>query len=443
MRKKQLLRDRQALLDEIAALQAENLRLRVGEPPEAPAPDSPEEEAAAHPSEFSRFPLLRAVDEKYENAIYDGLSMTEPKAGAAPQVPLPQIAEHMRRYAAAHFGLYAGRPLFACFLGAMAASDFLLLRAVKADIDGQDTGHGPLAFCRAVAAAWGQNIEIAPVQPSWSGPADLLGEPDPAARRYRETDLLRAVYEAGYLEGVSFAVLEGVTAAPEHCLSQLLPLLALSHNRAQLRTGANLARRLTLADSAWPGDPLLLENGVLPWPENLWVIGTLPPDAPPPSQKLRAAAMEFCLPGQQGTKAFLTPLENPAPVTARQLRDLFAHAREVYALPEETLRLFALVEQHLAEHMELSLGAQSQGQLRAFGSVCLACGLRPNEALDGFFYHQAMRRLEYADAGALKYELPGLRRFLAETFGKRTLPLTMEYLDFVQNDYWKSNNTLS
>jgi len=422
MRKKQLLRDRQALLDEIAALQEENLRLRVGEPPELPAPDTPEEDEA-RPGEFSRFPLLRAVDEKYENAIYDGLSIAEPKAGAAPQV-LPQVAEHMRRYAAAHFSLYAGRSLFACFLGAMAASDFLLLRTVA----GGSSEHSPLAFCRAVAAAWGQNIEIAPVQPHWSGPADLLGGPDPAARHYCETDLLRAIYEAGYREGVSFAVLEGVTAAPERCLSQLLPLLALSHN------AANLARRLILADSAWPGDPLLLENGVLPWPENLWMIGTLPPDAPPPSQKLRAAAMEFCLPGQRGAKAFLTPLENPAPVTARQLRDLFAHAREVYALPEETLRLFALVEQHLAEHMELSLGAQSQAQFRAFGSVCLACGLRPNEALDGFFYHKAMRRLEYANAGALKYELPGLRRFLAETFGKRALPLTTEYLDFVQND---------
>jgi len=434
MRKKQLLRDRQALLDEIAALQAENLRLRIGASVEAPAPDSPEEEAAARPGDFSRFPLLRAVDEKYENAIYDGLSITEPKAGAvplpAPQVTvLPQIAEHLRRYAAAHFGLYAGRPLFAYFLGAMAASDFLLLRtAGKSGSANSNTGSdSPLIFCRAVAAAWGQDLEIAPMQPGWNS---LLGEPAPDARRYRETDLLRAIYEAGYKEGVRFAVLEGIAAAPERCLSQLLPLLALSHT--QPRTGANLARQITLADTAWPGDPVLLQNGALPWPGNLWVIGTPAAGAPPPSPQLRAAAMEFFLPGQQGAKAFLTPLENPAALPARQLRGLFAHAREVYALPEEALRLYALVEQHLAEHMELSLGAQSAAQLRAFGSVCLACGLRPNEALDGFFFHKAMRRLEVADAAALKYELPGLRRFLAETFGRRALPLTIEYLESLE-----------
>jgi hypothetical protein len=38
IRKKQLLRDRQALLDEIAALQEEALRLRAGEPAPVPAP---------------------------------------------------------------------------------------------------------------------------------------------------------------------------------------------------------------------------------------------------------------------------------------------------------------------------------------------------------------------------------------------------------------------
>jgi len=406
--KKQLLQDRQSLLDEIAALQEENLRLRVGEPP-APVPDSPEEEAVARPSQFSRFPLLRAVDEKYENA-----NAEEPLA--APPQALPRVAEHLRRYAAAHFGLYAGRSLYACFLGAMAASDFLLLRS-------EDPGRSPLAFCRAVAAAWGQNIEITPMRPEWARPADLLGEPDPATRRYRETDLLCAIYEAGYSRGVSFTVLEGVTAAPARCLTDLLPLLSLSYNQA------NLARQIPLADSAWPGDPVLLRDGVLPWPGNLWLVGTLPLEAPASPQGLRGAAMEFCLPGQQGAKGFLTPLENPSALPARQLRGLFAHAREVYALPEEALRLYGLVEQHLAENMELSLGAQSQAQLRAFGSICLACGLRPTEALDGFFYHRALRRLDCADPGALKYELPGLRRFLAGTFGRRALPLTMGFLE--------------
>ena len=415
-RKKHLLRDRQALLDEIAALQAENLRLRLGEPPARSAPDSPEEEAAAHPGDFSRFPLLRTVDEKYEDTLFgEPPAVLEPAPAqeTPPARTLAQITEHLRRYAAAHFGLYADRQLFAGFLGAMAASDFLLLRGGEAE-------HAPLAFCRAVAAAWGQSIEITPVQPDWNSPADLLGAPDPVTRSYRETELLRAVYEAGYAEGVNFAVLEGVTAAPAQCFSQLLPLLSLSHNPA---------RKITLADSAWPGDPLLFQNGTLSWPGNLWTVGTLPPGAPVPARQLCAAAMEFRLPGKQKAKAFLAPLEDPDPLPARQLRDLFTRAHESFALPEDCLRQYAMTEQYLAEQMELSLGAQAQPQLRTFGSVCLACGLRPAEALDGFFYHAGLRRLEQASDTALKYGLPGLRRFMGETFGKRAMPLTMGYLE--------------
>lgn len=408
IRKKQLLKDRQALLDEIAALQQENLRLRSGAPQPSVVPDSPEEEAAARPHEFSRFPLLRAVDQSNENV------MPERTAAAPPDAPktLFRVAEHLRRYAAVHFGIYAGRPLYAAFLGAMAASDFLLLRS-------EDEQHGPLALCRAAAAAWGQDIAITPAHPEWTRPADLLGEADPATKQYRETEFLRTIYEAGYSEGVRIAALDNITAMPVNCLAPLLPVLRLSHRQP------NISRSISLADSLWPNDPLLLQNGALLWPGNLWLAGTLPPGAHVP-QQLRSAAMEFCLPSQQNTKRFLTPLEQPFPMPAQQLRSLFAHAREVYALPEEMQRLYGLVEQYLAEHMEFSLGIQTQ--LHRFGSVCLACGMRTVDVLDHFFYQKGLRRLEELDPSVLKYELPGLRRFLAETFGKRALPQTMQLL---------------
>ncbi len=409
--KKQLLLDRQALLDEIAALQKENLILRIGEPPPLPVPASPDEEAVARQSDFSRFPKLRAVDEQYENV--------NPDDSAADIKTLPQAAEHLRRYAAAHFGLYASRALYASFLGAMAASDFIILRS-------EDDGRSALTLSRAAAAAWGQDIDIISMQPEWSRTADLLGELDPATKYYRETDFLRSVYEAAYRDGASFTVLDNISASAERCLTELLPLLSLSHNQV------NLARMIPLSETAWPGDPALLQNGALPWPGNLWLFGTLPDDRTQLSPQLRSAAMEFCLPSQKQAKSFLTPLQKTAVVPARQLRSLFAHAREVFVLPEETLRLYTQVERYLADHMELSLGAQTQSQLKCFSSVCLACGLRPAEALDSFFYQKALRRLEYIEPGILKYELPGLRRFITEAFGKRAVPLTLSLLESMQ-----------
>ena len=413
MTKHQLLRDRQALLNEIAALQAENLRLRLGDSPEsAIVPDSPEAEEAqaAKAGTFSRFPLLRAVDEAHIDCTLPDTA--EPKAVAA-----PQVAEHLRRYAAAHFGIYAGRALYAHFLGAMAASDFILLRSESRE-------QSALLLCNAVAAALGREIDLTAVQPQWSRPADLLGEPDPQTWRYNETRFLRTLYAAGWQEGVCFAALEGVTVTPpEGYLGTLLPVLS-------LRCAGEM-RALTLARGAWPGDPVLLREGVLPCPENLWLFGALLPEHPRPSASLRANAMEFCLPALQG-KSFLVSLTGPLDLPARQLRALFAQAQDAYALPEEPLRLARLLEDYLAAHMELSLGAGTEALLRRFGSVCLACGLRANDALDGFFYHKALRRLESAGPLTLRNELPGLRRFLRDTFGRHALPLTMGYLETLE-----------
>jgi len=449
MTKRQLLRERRSLQDEIAALRAENLGLRMAaeaprseDAPESIAgngdtpavPDSPQEEEAQanKPSAFSRFPLLRAVDEEHA-----GCTLPEPPAAGQPPsalspqpIQLLQIAEHLRRYAAAHFGIYAGRALYAYFLGAMAASDFILLRCEERT--GSDSRErSALLLCSAMAAAFGREIGLTAVRPHWTRPADLLGEAGAQAWRYNETRFLRTLYAAGWQDGICFAALEGVTAAPpEGYLQTLLPVLSL---RGEEEAGGMPAfpldlRTLPLAQSAWPGDPVLLREGALPYPENLWLFGTLPEGAPPPGPRVRECAMELCLPARQG-KPFPAPLTSPMDLPARHLREMFARAQDAHALPEEPLRLARMAEDYLAAHMEISLGAEMETHLRRFGSTCLACGLGAAEALDGFFYHKALRRLESADPFALRCELPGLRRFLRETFGRHALPLTMGYLE--------------
>jgi len=421
MTKKQMMRDRQSLLDEIAALQTENLRLRLEhsarEEPLPPAGATVIVEDMLTPlSEFSRFPLLRAVDETHTMDE----ARERPESAGQSALTLPQVADTMRKYAAAHFGIYAERALYAHFLGAMAASGFVLLR-------GEDNAHSPLLLCQAAAASLGAAVEVTTVEPHWTA-ADLLGAPDPATKHYRETAFLRTLYAAGYEENACFAALDRVTAAPPGYLSGLLPALTLAQvDSSALRTTQGLGRGIPLAGAAWPGDPVLLRDGALPYPDNLWLLGVVEPGDPRPDERLRAAAMEFCLPALPA-KAFLATLTNPMALTGAALRGLFTHAHKTCALPGEALELYGRTERHLADRMDLSLSAAAQAQLRRFGSVCAACGLRPTEALDGFFYHKALRRLESANPDVLKYELPGLRRWLAENFSARELPLTMKYL---------------
>jgi hypothetical protein len=319
------------------------------------------------------------------------------------QLTLLQLAEHLRKYAAAHFGLYAERALYACFLGAMAASDFILLR-------GTDENRSPLLLCQAIAAAFGQKLALTTVQPRWSSAADLIGESEPTTKLYRETAFLRQVYAACYDESVCFSALDRVTVIPaEVYLSALLPALRLTHTE-----GTTLPRSISLADAAWPGDPLLLLEGALPYPDNLWLFGNIAAGDPTPGNHLRAAAMEFCLPVLP-SKAYLVTLSKPVQLSAHELRERFAHAREVFELPGEALRHFRQMSQYLADHMDLSLGPTAETQLKRFCSVCLA-------------FHKALRRLETVDPAALKYETPGLRRYLDDNIGKRELPLTMSIL---------------
>ena len=422
MTKKQLLLEHKKLLAELAALREENLRLRLGESIPAPRPatiDDILEESPSAQSQFSRFPLLRAADERD-----DAPAPTEPeqkKPAKRPPLTLLQLAEHLRKYAAAHFGIYAGRALYASFLGCMAASDFILLRS-------EDESRSALLLCQAVASALGETPSLTTVHPQWSSAADLLGAPEPASKLYRETAFLRRLYAAGYEEGVCFAALERVTAAPaEGYLSTLLPLLAFSQAENPV-----FARSIPLADSAWPGDPFLLQDGALPYPDNLWLFGSIAAGDPLPGERLRGVAMEFCLPVLR-EKSYLVSLAKPMTLSAGQLREHFDHAAEVFALPGEALRCFQQTARYLADFMDLSLGPAAETQLMQFSSVCLACGLRPAEALDSYFYHKALRRLETLDANALQLGLPGLRRHFSETFAARDVPLTMALLDTMEN----------
>ncbi|MCL2105659.1 MAG: hypothetical protein FWH26_01125 [Oscillospiraceae bacterium] len=432
-----LTRGRRAMLDEIAALQNEKLDLlresrrlaallprEMAEPEEKDSRKASQEERggelAADSAEllpaapYSRFPRLTAID-------------TRMRALAPPafdeRTTLSQLAEHLRRYAAARCGIYAPRSLYGCFLGAMAASDFILLRTEKLITEKltTETGQSPLSLPAAAAQALGESLDITSVSSAWRGACDLLGQENPLTKRYEETRFLELIYEAGWSGSPRFAALDHLTAAPaEGYLSRLLPLYA-------MLPGQEGPRSLQLAASQWPTDPRLLRQGALPLPPSLWLFGALCPEEPAPSERLCAAAMEFCLP-PLSDKSFLVPWSEAVPLRAARLRELFAGAGEIYPLPEGMRRRYEQVERQLAEQLHCGTGA-STGQLERFISVGLACGLTSREAIDGFLYHKALRRLEYADPSLLRFALPGLKASLLLIFDRRALPLSMGYLN--------------
>ena len=403
MRKKDILAGQKALLDEIAALRKENMQLRKKlselpeEPIEQPVPDDPEEEITpAH--QFSRFPVLRSVDDKYPDGV-----LPAPEEEDGEPITLQALAEHVRGYAATQFGLRAAEDVVASLLGAMAVSDLIVLRGEAAGLP------------QAVAAALSQEAEIVSLRYA----ENALGMWDAATKLYHEKRLLRVIYEAGYQSAPCFAVLENAgTAAPEG--------LAAIWRTASMGRGP--ARALHLVNDTWPGDPLLLRGGSLPYPENLWLFAVAKQDAAP-----IAAPMQLYI-SLQDEKAEIPQVLKPMEISAARLRELFREALAEHPIPKEITKLFAQTADYLAEHLDYAVDAQTQRQMAPFIGVCLACGLQAKQALDAFLAHKALRRLESADEFLLRHELAGLERFLKDTFGKNGTPLTHDFTKGLQKN---------
>lgn len=431
-----LARDRQALLNEIASLEEDKLRLRAkldsaappeeSEPPTDDAPDLPDDpDSALPPPAFAstRFPLLTKMDEKY----------AQPESGTADSPPagaLQYLAEHLRRYAAAHCGIYAPPGLYGSFLGAMAVSDLLLLRGEDSPPAAAGvTGHPAMGLASAVAQAMGRELDMVTVQAHWRGSADLLGRCGAATKIYEETHFLRLLYEAGLRKGPSLVAFQRFMAAPpERWMAELLPLLELrtpSRKDEWIRTDER--RSLRLAESSWPNDPRLLREGSLPWPEGVWLLGLLGADDPAPPPRLREIAMEFTVPAQ-AVKPFLVPWTQPLPMETAHLRGLFDHAAELYKLPLQMRGRWDALEEYLAAQLQLNLGARSGERLERFAATCLACGMTSRDAVDSYLWHHALRKLDTLEPAALRHLLPGLSDFMVKTFERRSVPMAMEYL---------------
>ncbi|MDR2646801.1 MAG: hypothetical protein LBB67_01565 [Oscillospiraceae bacterium] len=408
--------DHQLFLDEIARTQAQMLEFRLanarmrsllpnGVSPENPAPhDSPSGFAAPEderlPTPMSRFPQLRTLD-------------ALPPVIANEKTSLPALMVHLQRFAAARYGIYAPRSLFGGYLATLACGNFVIAHdsnTLKA-----------LPFLDAMAKALGNPMDLFAVSSNWTTPALLIGQAHALHKRYEERDFLLCVYQARRNAHACFATLENFFAAnPEDYFSPMLTQY--EKHPTDIACGG-----LRLADGSWPNDPLLLENGTLPLPNNLWVFGTVSVATPPMSARVQTAAVCFSLP-QSETRPFLVPWTEPMHVSAAHLRDLFARADDIYDIPEKIAAAFDAMERYAAEHLCLSLGVNARVNLRRFMSTALACGLGSREAFDAYLYHSGLRAIQAADADTLHYGLPLFIAFLHKQCNASSLPTTMAML---------------
>ena len=99
---------------------------------------------------------------------------------------------------------------------------------------------------------------IASVQPSWRDRTELFGYFNEFTKKFNETELLRAMYEASYNENIYAVILDEMNIARvEYYFAEMLSILEMPSRDEWV---------VDIIPNAWPTDPKHIKNGLAPAP---------------------------------------------------------------------------------------------------------------------------------------------------------------------------------
>ena len=196
-----------------------------------------------------RFNKLVTIDEEwadYQPEPYDW------------DVTLPEFVTNFRNFACSRMHYWYGIKLLRCFVAGFASGRLTILQGIS----GTGKTSLPYAFGKYVC----NPAVIASVQPSWRDRTELFGYYNEFTKRYNETELLRALYEASYNENVYVVILDEMNIARvEYYFAEMLSILEMPAHDEWI---------VEIVAAPWPDDPKHLDHGKLTIPDNIWYVGT-------------------------------------------------------------------------------------------------------------------------------------------------------------------------
>ena len=178
----------------------------TGEGEEAPA------EAMPEAANGSRFFKLTQIDEEYANKESENFGNT---------FTLEELCDTFRNFAASRMKLYYKIKIIRLFVAALGATRLVILQGISG------TGKTSLPY------AWGKFISrdatIASVQPSWRDRTELFGYFNEFTKKFNETEVLKAMYEASYNDEMYLTILDEMNIARvEYYFAEMLSILEMS-----------------------------------------------------------------------------------------------------------------------------------------------------------------------------------------------------------------------
>ena len=350
-----------------------------------------------------RFCMLRETDEamrKKAPAEYDRVES------------LSKLCESFRNFCSSRMRLYYDIEDIRRFIAGLTVTHLIVMQGMSG------TGKTSLAY------AFGEYLKnqsvIVPIQPMWKERSDLIGYFNEFTGRFNETTLLQKMYEANYSGDIYVTVLDEMNIARvEYYFAEFLSLLEIPDPNK---------RYLDVVSDKWDNDPIMLRDGKVKLPQNMWFMGTVNNDDSTfsISDKVYDRAMVMNL--DKKCEPFEAEDEEPMRISAAQLNELAEQACADYAISDRNLRRIRKLDKYLVGKFRITFGNRIMKQLKGYVPVYIACGGDELAAIDDMLSKKVFRKLDSQNPVYVKSVAEDVCEYLDKLFGKDTMQLCKEYI---------------
>jgi len=361
------------------------------------------------PSE-SRFFRLTSVDNFYKTE-YQAPTYNN-------DITLPEFCEKFRLFAASRLRLYYELDMMRYFVASMGTARIIILQGIS----GTGKTSLPYAFGKFVQL----DTTVVSVQPSWRERTELYGYYNEFTKKYTETDFLRAIYEGNFYRDPHIVILDEMNIARvEYYFAEMLSILELPRKDEQ---------KVDVVTAVWDNDPVLIEGGTIPIPDNLWFVGTINNDDS--TFAVADKVYDRAIPIDLDSRADAFECEDTEPVfvSTDRLNELFDEAKATYRVSADNMAKLELLNKFLIANFHLAFGNRIMKQISDFVPCFMGCGGTELQAIDFIVAKKVLRKFESLSLGFMKDELTRFNDYLDELFGRDTMTICKTYVEYLKKN---------
>lgn len=331
-------------------------------------------------------------------------------------ITLQQFCDQFRNFACSRLDLYYDLKLIRYFVASFGSNRLIILQGIS--------GTGKTSLARAFGKFVCNDSIITPVQPSWRDRTELFGYFNEFTKRFNETELLRAMYEASYNDNVYVIVLDEMNIARvEYYFAEMLSILEMPDCDEWV---------ISMVPNVWPDDPKHFNQGNFTIPPNMWYIGTANNDDSTfaIADKVYDRAMPIDI-DSKGTP-FDAPDTPPVQINYHYLESLFDNAKKQYPVSQELIDKLNKLDDYVIEHFRIAFGNRIMRQVMSFTPCYVACGGKEIDGLDYVLARKIFRKFESLNLSYIRDEIDGLVAYMDHLYGRENMGESKAYLHRLQ-----------